>query len=364
MSDQHGRDPFTDLAQPIEPQQPRPTFARRLRAQLATALGLDEPTPDQQTSALDRTIPLPERKPTMTTTTSAPATSTPIATAVTPYLAVAGAADALAWYTDAFGATETFRVVGDDGRLGHAEFTIGNARFMLSDEYPEIGVLGPASLGGAGISLHLQVADVDTAFARAVGAGATSLGEPADQPHGARQGSLTDPFGHRWMLSQDIEQLDLSTYAERAEGSGFRVQHGPRAGMTYDDGIWGVMTYADVDAGIRFVTEVLGFEELVSVRSPDGRMVHSEYRWPEGGIVQLAGAEAGNPFLVEPGKNSGLYVVTQDPQAVWERCQAAGVEVIRPPEEPHYDPGGLGFSIRDPEGNAWSFGTYAGGATE
>ncbi len=57
-------------------------------------------------------------------------------------------------------------------------------------------------------------------------------------------------------------------------------------------------------------------------------------------------------------------MVTADPQAVWGRCQAAGAEVIRPPEEPHYDPGGMGFSIRDPEGNVWSFGTYAGGATE
>jgi uncharacterized glyoxalase superfamily protein PhnB len=124
------------------------------------------------------------------------------------------------------------------------------------------------------------------------------------------------------------------------------------------------MSYADPEAGIRFVTEVLGFEEQVLVRDPEGRIVHSEYRWPEGGVVQIAGADADNPFLPEPGKNSGLYVITADPQAVWERCQAAGVEVIRPPEEPHYDPGGMGFSIRDLEGNAWSFGSYAGGATE
>jgi len=123
------------------------------------------------------------------------------------------------------------------------------------------------------------------------------------------------------------------------------------------------MSYADPETGIRFLTEVLGFEELVLVRGADGGIVHSEYRWPEGGIVQIAGADASNPFLPAPGQNGGLYVITQEPHAVWERCQAAGVEVLRPPEEPHYDPGGMGFSVRDPEGNAWSFGSYAGGAT-
>jgi uncharacterized glyoxalase superfamily protein PhnB len=143
----------------------------------------------------------------------------------------------------------------------------------------------------------------------------------------------------------------------------FRVTRGPRAGQSYVDGIWAVMSYADPDAAIRFVTDVLGFEELVLVRGPDGEIVHSEYRWPEGGIVQIAGADPGNPFLTEPGKNAGLYVITQDPEAVWERCRGAGVEVLRAPEEPHYDPGGMGFAIRDPEGNAWSFGSYAGGAT-
>lgn len=140
------------------------------------------------------------------------------------------------------------------------------------------------------------------------------------------------------------------------------LERGPRAGQRYVDGIWPVVSYRDPDAGIRFVREVLGFDELVLVHDPTGKIVHSEYRWPEGGIVQLAEWDEANPFLSPPGK-IGVYVVTQDPHAVWERCQAAGAEVTHPPEEPHYDPGGMGFSIRDPEGNAWSFGSYAGGAT-
>lgn len=160
-----------------------------------------------------------------------------------------------------------------------------------------------------------------------------------------------------------MSTTDRTTSTSTSDAEPFPIERGPRAGQRYVDGIWPVMSYADPDAAIRFVTEVLGFEELVLARSPEGAIVHSEYRWPEGGIVQIAGADPANPFLTEPGRNAGLYVITRDPQAVWERCQRAGVEVLRPPEEPHYDPGGMGFAVRDPEGNAWSFGSYAGGAT-
>lgn len=347
------RDPFDDLTSPLERQHPRPSFARDLRRRLRNELGLDDEPPP--------TVRLPERKRAMSST--APAISAEAPARTTPYLTVHDGAAAIDWYAEAFGAVEQFRVVGDDGLLGHAELTVGAARFMLSDEYPAMGVVSPRTLGGTGTAIHLEVDDVDTIFARAVTAGATSLREPEDQPHGARHGTLLDPFGHRWMLSQQLEDLTLDDYAERSQGSGFEVIGGPRAGERYVDGIWASMTYTDPEVGIRFVTEVLGFEELVLVRGDDGSIVHSEYRWPEGGIVGIAGADEDNPFLPPAGRN-GLYVVTQDPQSVWERCQAEGVEVIRPPEEPHYDPGGMGFSVRDPEGNAWSFGSYAGGATE
>ncbi|MFP5322478.1 MAG: VOC family protein [Acidimicrobiia bacterium] len=343
-------DPFDALAEPAERQAPRPNFRRSLRAQLVDALDLD---PLSTTPTVD----LPRRAG-MTTTTPAP----PLAT--TPYLTVHDGAGAIDWYIAAFGATEQFRVVGDDGLLGHAELSVGTARFMLSDEHPALGVVSPRTLGGTATAIHLEVADVDATYRRAVEQGATAMREPADQPHGARHGVLLDPFGHRWMLSQRLEEVSIDEYAERADGSGFRVQHGPRTGEPYVDGIWAVVTYADVDAGIRFVTDVLGFEEQVLVRADGDRseIVHSEYRWPEGGIVQIASWVEGNEFIRRPGEQ-GLYVVTADPHSVWERCRAAGVEVLREPYAPHYDAGGMGFSIRDAEGNTWSFGTYAGGAT-
>ena len=353
-------DPFDALALPPEPRAPRARFAADLRARVIAALGLEDPLTDPDPLP---TVRLPERKPIVTPT---PSTTAPaVATAVTPYLTASDATAALDWYADAFGAVEAFRVVGDDGRLGHAEFTIGAARFMLSDEYPELGVRSPTTLGGSAVALHLTVAAVDATFTRAVAAGATALAEPADQPHGARHGTLVDPFGHRWMLSQPTEAFDLDAYRERSEGSGFEVVGaGEDEHITAADrpgtggGIWAGVFYEDALAAIHFLVGVFGFEEQLVVTGPDERtVVHSQLRWPEGGIVQAGTYDPTNVFMHEPGGQS-LYVVTADPHAVWGRCEAAALEVVRPPESPAHDPDGMGFSVRDPEGNIWSFGTY------
>lgn len=323
-------------------------FVTRLRARLVTALDLDHDN-DR------RRIDLPERKPTMSTNRTSTTTAT-----VVPYLCAHDAAAALRFYADAFGASEVMRVEGDDGRLGHAEFVIGGTSFYLSDEYPEMGVVSPRTLGGTTVSLHLTVTDVDDAFTRAVGAGATSVTEPADQPHGSRHGTLVDPFGHRWMLSQTIEDVDVATYRDRAADDGFTVTAptAPPVGQ-----IWAAMPYADAPAGIRFLTDVLGFEEQIVVPNEDDPTVieHSQLRWPEGGILQAATANRpGNPYSQRPTGSESLYIVTADPEAVWRRCQDAGVEVVDPPRVPEYAPDTMVFSIRDPEGNIFSIGSYAG----
>ncbi|MDQ2649836.1 MAG: VOC family protein [Actinomycetota bacterium] len=351
-------DPFEVLSTPVEPQTPRPAFARALRAELAEVLGLDpmDAVP---------TVDLPQRSRTMSTTTIPARATTGAPTVLVPYLAISGAARALDWYGETFGAVEEMRVVGDDGRIGHAEITIGEARMMLADEYPEYDVLSPQTLGGSPTLLHLTVPDVDALFARAVEAGATAVSEPADQAHGNRHGTLVDPFGHRWMLSQVLEDLDVATYAERAQGSGFEVV-GTQPGHTVvaadrpgsGGGIWAAVYYQDALAGIRQLIDVFGFEEQIVVVGDDGTTVHhSQLRWPEGGVVQVGTYIPENTYAIEPGVQ-GLYVVTADPQAVWERCQQAGLEVIQEPSSPDYDPEGMGFGVLDREGNKWSFGTY------
>ncbi len=120
---------------------------------------------------------------------------------VTPYLAVQGAGRAIEFYCQAFGAVEIYRLNDPDGRVSHAELRLGTSPLFVSDEYPEIGVLSPSSLGGSAVMLVLEVADVDSIFQQAVAAGATVDRPLQDAFDGKlRNGKLTDPFGHRWMV--------------------------------------------------------------------------------------------------------------------------------------------------------------------
>ena len=125
---------------------------------------------------------------------------------VTPYIVVAGAAAAIDFYKKAFGAEEVLRMAAGD-KLGHAEIRIGDSMIMLSDEWPEHGMLGPAARGGPTGFLMIYVEDVDAAFARAVAAGAQVLRPVEDQFYGDRSGSVTDPFGHQWTLATHIEDV-------------------------------------------------------------------------------------------------------------------------------------------------------------
>jgi uncharacterized glyoxalase superfamily protein PhnB len=124
-----------------------------------------------------------------------------------PYLRVHDAAEAIEFYTRAFGAEERFRLTEPSGRIGHAEIRIGPSTIMLCDEFPESGVTGPRSLGGTSFALHLHVDDVDSAFARAVSAGGTIVRPLRDQFYGERSGTVRDPFGHEWLLGGHIETV-------------------------------------------------------------------------------------------------------------------------------------------------------------
>lgn len=135
---------------------------------------------------------------------------------LTPYLVVGGAAEAIAFYRAAFGAEEQFRMTDpSDGRIGHAELKIGDGMIMLSDEYPDFGAVSPDTLGGSPVTLHLATANVDDDAARAARAGAHTLRAPANQSFGERTALLLDPFGHRWMLSQTIENVSPAEMQER-----------------------------------------------------------------------------------------------------------------------------------------------------
>ena len=126
------------------------------------------------------------------------------------------------------------------------------------------------------------------------------------------------------------------------------------------DGIWPVLVYDDPHAAIRFAVDVLGFEEKIVVTDPSdpATIVHSELRWPEGGIVQFAGRDERNMYTADV-RGGSLYVITRDPDAVLARCETAGAEIADPMREVDYDvPGSKVFTVRDPGGVLWSFGQY------
>src|SRR6185295_2564771 len=138
-----------------------------------------------------------------------------MATTVIPSLTVQGAASAIEFYKQAFGATEVLRLMDPSGKIGHAEIRIGESRIMLADEFPEYGVLGPQSRGGASSALALDVAHVDAAVDRAVAAGARLINPVTDQFYGERSGKLEDPFGHIWYVSTRTEELSQEEMQRR-----------------------------------------------------------------------------------------------------------------------------------------------------
>lgn len=136
---------------------------------------------------------------------------------ITPYLIIKGAADAIEFYKRAFGATESMRMQGQDGKVGHAEIRIGDSVVMLADEHPDMGSRSPQSLGGAGVSLVVYVEKVDETFQRAVAAGAKELRPVANQFYGDRSGTLQDPFGHVWTVSTHVEDIVPEEMRRRSE---------------------------------------------------------------------------------------------------------------------------------------------------
>ncbi len=134
---------------------------------------------------------------------------------ITPYLVVKGAARAIAFYEQAFGAEEQLRMPEPDGRIGHAELRIGDSTVMLADEHPEAGARSPEPVGGSPVTLMLYVDDVDATVARAVAAGARITRPVANQFYGDRNGAVTDPFGHVWFVATHVEDVSPAEMERR-----------------------------------------------------------------------------------------------------------------------------------------------------
>lgn len=126
---------------------------------------------------------------------------------IQPYLYIAGAAEAIAFYRKAFGVTEIMRMPRPDGFVGHAEIRFGDSVIMLADEVPERDVYSPKHYGGAPFTLACYVEDCDAVYHQAIAAGAKSVREPADQFYGDRSAGVEDPFGFQWHLSTHVRDV-------------------------------------------------------------------------------------------------------------------------------------------------------------
>src|SRR5918995_5516555 len=225
----NSHDPLTVLHGDDLPVQPDQVFAQRLRARLESALSLPNRTGEVDMSGTDTALAELNQP---TTELEAPRP------AALPYLSVANAREAIAWYTDTFGASlvgEMYEM--DDGRVGHAELQIGDGVLYLADEYPELGLKAPDPQASS-VSLMLQVSDTDATLDRARERNAVVQREPYEN-YGSRSATIIDPFGHRWMLSGPVT------------GAPIQIQHG-------DVGYVSVWT-PDADRAADFYGHVLGW---------------------------------------------------------------------------------------------------------
>jgi PhnB protein len=136
---------------------------------------------------------------------------------ITPYLIVKGAARAIDFYTQAFGATEIMRIPGPNNTVMHAELRIGDSVIMLADEMQNAPYRSPEAFGGSPVSLMIYIESVDNVFARALSLGSRQIREVQDQFYGDRSGNLIDPFGHVWTVSTHVEDVSPGEMTRRME---------------------------------------------------------------------------------------------------------------------------------------------------
>jgi PhnB protein len=139
--------------------------------------------------------------------------------AITPYLLIDGAAEAIEFYKRAFGATERGRMDTPDGKVAHAELEIGDSVLMLGDPSDQASLKPPTQLGGSTVGVFTYVEDVDAVFQQAIDAGAAVVRPLENQFWGDRYGTVRDPFGHEWQLATRIEDVSPEEMEERARAA-------------------------------------------------------------------------------------------------------------------------------------------------
>src|SRR5579862_423636 len=283
-------------------------------------------------------------------------------TTATPRLTFKDAAKAIEFYERAFGAREIMRFEAG-GSIPHAEIRIGDSTILLAEEWPEGGRFSPETLGNSAVIMSLSVPDVDEFFAHAMGAGAKTVRDIADQFYGRREGMLQDPFGYTWSVSTVTEEMPVEEMHRRLE----KLTSGPEGGGMAQKktsvnpvprGFYKVTPYivtADGDGMIDFAKNAFG--AAIAMRAVgEGGGVHGEVRIGDT-MLMMGGGVSGKPFSA-PLKTTALHLYVEDTDATYKKALQAGGVSLSAPQDHEY--GERGASVKDPSGNFWYIATHKG----
>jgi PhnB protein len=271
--------------------------------------------------------------------------STPeVSNVIIPSLCYRDAAAAIDFYKRAFGATELMRLEEPGGRIGHAELQIGNAVFMMSDEYPDYDALSAETLGGSPIKLHLYVADVDRFAERAIAEGATLSRAIEDQFYGDRAGQLKDPFGYTWAVA--THQKDVPV-AELQKGLDDWVASESKSKKFKREGFHTVTPYIiakPAEELVDFVKQAFGAVESMRATGSAGGL-HCEVKIGDS-MVMIGG---GPKFDARP---VSIHLYVPDVDEVYARAVEAGATSLAAPSDQEYGDQRIA-AVKDIGGNEW-----------
>jgi PhnB protein len=243
---------------------------------------------------------------------------------VQPYMIAADGEALLQFTKEAFGAEETFRAIGEAGGI-HAEVRIGDSMVMMGGGIPGRPFDGKPST----TALHVYVKDTDAVYAKALAAGATSLGAPQDHEYGERGAGAKDAAGNYWYIATHKGE----SYIPKGLHSVNSYMHPLRS-----------------EAVIRFLKQAFGGQEIAKYASPDGVVHHAQVRVGDS-VVEMG--DANGPY--QP-MQSMFYLYVPDADAVYQRALAAGAKMLQEPKDQPY--GDRNAAVTDPFGNTWYIGTH------
>ncbi len=286
---------------------------------------------------------------------------------VIPRLCFKDSRRAIEFYQRVFGAKEIMRLVDPDQRIGIAQIQIGNARIMLSDEYPEFGAVSPETLGGSTVRIKLMVPDVDAVAERALAAGAKIVRPVEDQFYGERAGQIADPFSYTWIIAthkEDVPTEEMQrrlneSFKQPSERSEEKMASKPvvskaESGETKKavpyirEGFRAVSPYILVGGAAKFIdflVEAFGAVEKGRVPMPNGKLMHAEVKLGDSTIEMSDGNEQYGPSPVT------IHLTVPDAEAAYRRALKAGATSLYEPAVQFWGENESG--VRDPFGNEW-----------